>query len=456
MKTNFKVIASIFALGLVILTILHIFLQYGLTKAMRDVVLPRIKQETGIDVQVGHLSINVAGGRLILKNVSIRNPEGFILENLTSADRIEVVVDIASLFRQKPLRVKKVELRNAVVNVVRNRGGELNINALQERLPIRPEQPVPAGQPRPETGGREPQTGQPAPGPVEPKPLPEVLIETLQCSAKLRYLDMKYESLDLTLVLRVDGQGLSTQRDPETPWGEVALTGSLGDDRSRFVTDLDLLLAPVTDPESPSFDLTGRIMEVDPRIMQEAYSRLGIRSAPFGFDPRLYCREGAFEQSRIALNLTDIKLEDKLAKRLGGMGSIASLRFVVPVEGTIQSPTIDVAGALRSAIGGNTQSLLESLLKGVMQEGDLDEPPGSTTDAAVELLGQHVEEIGESETAKRVLKDIAAGKSSDTNAPAESTSDVIVDILGEEIEEIGENELLKESLKDLGRKLFGD
>jgi hypothetical protein len=134
------------------------------------------------------------------------------------------------------------------------------------------------------------------------------------------------------------------------------------------VTDLDLQLAPVTDPQSPSFDLTGRILEIDPRIMQEAYSRLGIRSAPFGFDPQLHCRDGVFEQSRVALNLNSIKLEDKLADRLGGMGSIQSLRFVVPVEGTLQSPEIDVQGSLLSAMGGNAQSLLDSLLKGAADE----------------------------------------------------------------------------------------
>lgn len=387
MKTSFKVIISVFALGLVILTILHIFLQYGLTKTMRDVVLPRIQQETGIDVQVGRLSVNVAGGRLFLKNVSIRNPEGFALENMASVDRIEVLVDISSLFRQKPLRVKKVELRNAVVNVVRNRDGVLNFNALQERLATQPRQPEPGGQPKPEPGGREPQPGPPAPEPSEPKPLPEVLVETLQCGAKLRYKDMNYESLDLTLVLKVDGQGLSTQRDPETPWGRVVLNGSLGGDRTRFVTDLDLQLAPVTDPESPSFDLTGRIMEIDPRLMQEAYSRLGIRSAPFGVDPQLYCREGQFERSMVALNLTDIKLEDKLADRLGGMGSIASLRFVVPVEGTLQSPEIDVQGSLRSAIGGNTQSLLNALLKGASDEAAPDGSEG-TVESGLKSLGR--------------------------------------------------------------------
>jgi hypothetical protein len=184
----------------------------------------------------------------------------------------------------------------------------------------------------------------------------------------MRYLDMRYESLDLALELKLNGRGLSTQRDPEAPWGAVTLNGSLGNDRSRFVTDLDLQLAPVTDPEAPSFDLTGRVMEIDPRLMEEAYSRLGIRSAPFGFDPRLHCREGAFERSRVVLNLTDIKLEDKLARRLGGMGSIDSLKFVVPVEGTLQSPEIDVQRSLLAAIGGNTQSILDSLLKSAMEE----------------------------------------------------------------------------------------
>jgi hypothetical protein len=109
-------------------------------------------------------------------------------------------------------------------------------------------------------------------------------------------------------------------------------------------------------------------MEIDPRIMQKAYSRLGIRSAPFGMDSRMHCRKGAFEKSRVALNLTDIKLEDKLAKRLGGIGSIESLRFVVPIEGTLQSPAIDVQGSLLSAIGGNAQSLLDSLLKSAAEE----------------------------------------------------------------------------------------
>ena len=139
------------------------------------------------------------------------------------------------------------------------------------------------------------------------------------------------------------------------------------------------------------------------------------------------------------------------------MGSIGSLRFPVTVRGTLDAPVIDVREALFKALGGNTRSLLDAFLKGAAgKEAGLDRPPESIPDAVVEILGEHVEEIGENEAAKKVLKDLAGGESSDTNTPAPPTTDVIVDILSEEVDEIGESEVLKEGLKGLGRRLFGD
>ena len=101
MKTSFKVIGAVFALGCVVLAILHLFLQFGLTKAMREVVLPRVKQETGLDVQVGRLSVNLAGGRLYLRHVVLRNPDGFLLEDLLSVETIDLDMDISSLLKKK-------------------------------------------------------------------------------------------------------------------------------------------------------------------------------------------------------------------------------------------------------------------------------------------------------------------------------------------------------------------
>jgi hypothetical protein len=454
MKIIFKVLTAILALGAVILFGLHLFLQHGLTKTLREVVLPRVKEETGIDARVGRLSLNVPKGLLYLNEIEVKNPEGFLLENLASVERIQLEVDLLALLKKQLIVVKNIEVEKAWLNLVRNKQGELNINRLREELPPPPgpgaEQPVPDPLPGPE---KEPA---PVPEAPAPEPLPELLVEAMQCRAKVRYVDFKLNQLDLSLDLNVIGSNLSTQRDPGAPWGEVSVIGSLGNDRASFITDLQMRLAPVTDPAVPSFDLTGRVLEIDPRILDEAYSKLGIRSAPFGLDPRIQCRDGWFEDSTVSLNLTDIVFEDKLARRLGGMASIGALRFPVSIEGSLREPRINVQQALYGAIGGNAENLLDSFLKGAAaKEAGLETPPEDLAEAAVEVLGSHVDEIGDSETVKKVLKDLADGEPSATNAPSPVSSDVLVEMLGEQVEEIGENEELKDELKNLGKWLFG-
>jgi hypothetical protein len=455
MKTTLKVFTAIMGLGLVILVGLHLFLQFGLTKMMREVVLPRVKAETGIDARIGRLSLNVPAGVLYLNDIVVRNPEGFLLENLASIDRIQIEVDIRSLLKQEPLRINNIEVVNGLINIVRNEEGEINLNRLKASLPPR-ELPADTPERRPDLP-TDPQPERLPSVAAESKPQLEILIEGLSCDLKLRYLDFRFGQYDIALDVGILGSGISTQQDPAVPWGNIAVIGSLGDNRTSFVTDLKINLAPLTDPASPSFDLTGRVMEIDPNIIKEAYSRLGIRSAPFGLEPVLYCREGWFERSTIALNLRDIQLEEKLSSRLGGMASISSLRFPIKVEGSIQQPTMDFQGALASAIGGNSRSILDAFLKGaITKEAGLGEPPASISDAAVELLGSHVDEIGESEATRKALMDLTDGVPSSTNESDPVSSDVLVDILGDHVDEIGESEELKDELKSLGKWLFGN
>jgi hypothetical protein len=459
MKKTFKVLGLIVLLGGLILGIFHVVMLYGLTGAMRDVVLPRIKQETGIDARVGKLSINVAEGLLFLDDVEVRNPDGFLLENLASVERIQVEVDFVSLIRQRPIHVKSVEIRRALVNVIRNKDGDLNIQKLQEGLPQPPA--VPPGQPGqpPEQTPPEEQPAPEMPVPAQ-QPLPEMLFDSILCKAQLRYVDLKLKKLDIALDLNVIGQGLSTQLDPATPWGKVSVIGALGDDRRSFATDLRINLAPVTDPEALSFDLTGKILEIDPMIMEEIYEELRVRSDPFGLEPEFHCRENRFERSRVTLSLENVRLEDRLAKELGGMASVGTLRFPVAVTGTLERPQADLQGAVMAAIGGNAGTILDSLLKGVMKEqtGVAVVPTNRAdiVEVAVEALGKEVKEIGGSETVKKVLKDLADGKASATNAPSSISTDTIVDLLGEQVKEIGKDEELKKDLKKLGGWLFGD
>lgn len=468
MKTTLKVLLSMFALGFIMLVGLHIFLQYGLTKAMRAVVLPRILEETGIDVEVRKLSLNVPGGILYLDGVSVKNPPGYPLEHLATIDRIYVEVDSASLLMQKSILVHKVQMENALVNVIRTKEGVLNVDEIQAGLPepgTAPEGGIPAPEtemPEPQEPGTVPKDGPGAPEPttpetIEPEALPEMLIETLLCNARVRYLDMNYKNLDIVLDLSASGKGLSTQQAPNARWGMLELTGSLGNDKSSFQTDLLLKLAPVVYPQTPSFDLSGQVMRIDPRIMEEVYSKMGIRCAPFAIEPQIHCRAGEFKESVIGLELVEVELEDKLSRRLGGMATIGSLKLDIPLSGTLQEPETDLVGAFYSSLGGNAKTMLDSLLRGAAgKEVGLDQPPEDLTEAAVELLGKHVNEIGESEAAQQILKDLAGGGASATNGSPTVNTDELIDLLGDEIDEIGENEDLKKSLKSLGKALFGN
>ncbi|QBG47472.1 hypothetical protein EGM51_08730 [Verrucomicrobia bacterium S94] len=460
MKATFKVLGLVFGLGTVILIIFHLVMLFGLTKTMREVVLPRIKAEIGIDVRVGRLSINAAKGMLHLDDVEVRNPEGFLLENLASVERINVKVDVKSMLLQKPLVVKYVEVENAVVNVIRNEDGEINFNRLKEGLEVATASPAePTGIPE---SGKQPVETEPPPGresvaPKPEKPLPELLFERMVCDAKVRYIDFQLDQLDVVLDLNLKAANLSTLSDSAAPWGGAVIEGSLGNDHNSYVTTLNLRLAPVRDVEQLSFDLFGKVMEIDPRSLESLWKRAGIRPEPFSIEPLLQVRDHRFVDSAIRMAMREIELEDKLSRKLGGMATVESLELSVPVTGTLREPRGDFQGALMSAIGRNAGSLLNAWVKGQAEKHGIDPSDVPTNvDAAVEALGEVVPEIGENERVKKVLKDLAGGDPSATNASSPTVSDTIVDILGDEVKEIGEDEELKKELKNLGRWLFGE
>ncbi|MDH3982118.1 MAG: hypothetical protein OES84_04370 [Kiritimatiellaceae bacterium] len=421
MKTVFKVLGSIGVLGAVILLIFHLVLLYGLTSAMREVVLPQVKEETGLDVQVGRLSINAASGLLFLNHVEVKNPQGFLLENLLEIERLELELDIPSLFKKKPYRVKNVELQSGQINIVRDLDGDINIDQLRREKPKAgpsSDEKKPVAKDGKPPSGKGPKAGKPAPS-KPPKPWPEVLIEKLLCHVSIRYVDMKLEQLDLSLIAKVEGGGLSSLHDPDAPWSDLSLLGALESDRTRFVTDLDLKLAPLAEAQEPSFDLTGKMLEIDPRLMGEIYESLNVRSDPFGINPDFHCRFGQFHKSQVGIVLRNIQFKDGLIRDLVGLGAIDSLRLVVPVEGTLKKPLIDVEEAFESSVRNNAGTILDAFRKRPAQ------------------------------------KDLATGDASVKNTPSSIDTDAVVDLLGDEIKDLAEDEELKEDLKELGKWLYG-
>jgi len=468
MKNTFKILGYLFGLGAVILLGLHLFLLHGLTRMINETILPDLEQKYGLKIQVQKLSINIPNGMLYLKKITLQNPDGFLLENLASVEEVKVEVDLHSVLRRQPLVIRRIEVEKALLNIIRNADGVFNVSALKASMS--PAEPAPQ-QPLPPSGIQQPSApSAPPPPPEQVYPPPEILLQHLSCRLKVRYIDLHLNQTDIALDLSLTGNDLSTLQDPDAPWGSLNLQGSLGNQKQAFLTMLQARLAPLTMPEQPSFDLTGKVMEIDPRLMDKLYKKLGIRSAPFGLEPDLHCVDGVYENSAIALKISNIKIEEKHANAFSRALSAQSLRFSFPLTGSIQNPTLEWQQALASSIGGNTKAVLNAYLTDELaKHGVTNAPPDDIPAVAVELLSKKVEYIGKSETAQRLLNDLANAVVStnqsnhqatnqppaQTNAPAPPITDALIDILGEEVDEVGENEALKNELKGLGRLLFG-
>ena len=165
--------------------------------------------------------------------------------------------------------------------------------------------------------------------------------------------------------------------------------GELLSDRSSFKTHISLRMAPITDLQKLSFDLEGRVLEIDPRLIAKTSDKLGIQMAPFGLDPRIVCRAGQLEGSEVAIRLHDVVFSIR-----GNKTKVNQLQFAVPLHGTLRRPIFDLNGAFQEAVSGNTGLIFSSVISGLVGDLDiLEEPVKGLTDGVVEVLDQPLKEI---------------------------------------------------------------
>ena len=206
-------------------------------------------------------------------------------------------------------------------------------------------------------------------------------------NSDIYYIDHQIPDLNILLHMAISGKQVSTV--PGHEWGSIRIMGELLSDRSSFKTHISVQLAPITEPKNISFDLEGRILEIDPRLISKISDKIGIQMAPFGIDPRIVCRAGHLEGSEVAIRLQDVVFSIR-----GNKTKINQLQFAVPLKGTLQSPIFDLSGAFREAVGGNTSLILGSVIGGLVEDLDiLAEPVKGLTDGVIEVLDQPLKEI---------------------------------------------------------------
>lgn len=173
----------------------------------------------------------------------------------------------------------------------------------------------------------------------------------------------------------------------------------------------------------------------------------GVGFAALYFGKQLGVKEVVSDEETLPLNTSASPVYSEEPVELPVLTQPDLRNTVSDAAVVVLSEKVDEIGDSETA-----QRVVKEVLNGELPPGDINREV--VADIAVDVLAEQIEEIGESETAKRVLKDLAGGGASDTNAPSPTTTDIAVDILGEQVDEVGESELLKDVLKGLGNSFF--
>jgi hypothetical protein len=456
-----KTLGTIFAVLLVIVALLvaglQIFLTKGLTTALNQGVFPAVKAMYGLEMGIRNASVNLFKGSAELEGFTVRNLKGYEEPYLLTFDRCLLEIELLSLIRRDPVVIKTAEASGATLVIERNRDQLFNVKELADAL--KPVESAPAAPPsKPPVDPKAPAPAPDAPPPAEPaaepaKPVP-VHIRRIAVDTLVRYVDSRRkERYDLSL--RLTGSDLFTVPAPGQPNSLLVLRGSLADDKNAFATDLNAILQPLTDPQKPSFNATGSILDIRAGFLRELLKKNEMESSSFSIEPSITCQNGHLQGSRIDLILKNLKIYGT---------EIGDTTLKLPLYGTLQKPALDITGALQSLFSkealkiGKTLGLRE-LKKGISKELGVD-GSASPQEMLLQGLTNQVKEVSESPALQELIQQVLPGAQPTnnvaTNRPlGETVGSVLAEQLGKNVKELEGNEAVKETLKSLGTSLFG-
>ena len=459
-----KTLGIIFAVLLVIAALLvaglQMFLTKGLTTALNQGVFPAVKAMYGLEMGITNASVNLLKGTAELDGFTVRNLKGYEEPYLLTFDRCLLEVEMMSLLKRDPVVIKTVEALGATLVIEQNREKKLNIQELADALkPVESAQVPPPAEP----SDPPPAPDRPdAPPPAEPaaelvKPVP-VHIRRIAVDALVKCINLDWVG-DIDLNLRLTGSDLFTVPAKGQPNSLLVLRGSLAKDETAFATDLNAILQPLTDLQNPSFNATGSILDVQSPYLRNLLKKNDMESSSFSIDPSITCSEGRLRGSRIDLILKKLKIFGT---------DIGDTTLKLPLNGTLQAPSLDITGAFQSLFSEESLKIgktigLRELRKGLSKELGVD-ATATPQQMLMQGLTNQVKEVNESPALQELIQQIIPGarttNSVSTNTVAtnrplgETVGDALSERLGKSVKELEGNEAVKETLKSLGSGFF--
>ncbi len=388
----------------------QIFLTRGLTSVLNETVFPKLKAQYGLDAGIENAEVHLLKGQAVVTGLTVMNPTNYVKPVLLSAERCTVRIEWKSLLKRNPIVVKQVLISGAELTVERNKEHDINVRDLSDILRHPPKTKAPDGVAQPA-----PQESRPAAAASKKSKPVSVQFLRIEADGTLLYTDRVLKN-KYPLRFELAGNNLFTVPQQGQPSTLITLRGSLADDPSVFETDLSAFIEPLTDLENPTFNATGSIKNIDPKLIEKLLRKNDLKSGPFSVHPSVACREGRLDGSSVDLMLTSLEYQNT---------KIGDTTLHVPVAGTLQNRTYDLTTALQSLFSNNAGNILKALMKKEVspKKSPSDKPQDSP----------------------------AAEPQAD-----ESASDLLVDKLGKSVKEIDDNPELKKSLRELSNSLFGD
>lgn len=431
-----KILSIILAVLLTLVVLLgiglQIFLTKGLTRALNQGVFPSIRSMYGLEMSITNASVNLIKGDAVVQGLSVRNLKGYEEPMLLTFDTCRLDLDMKSLLKRDPVVIKLVEAKGAVLTVERNQERKFNVKELADALKPVESAAAPTKKPA------ETKTQEPTPAAKKADPIP-VHIRRLAIDVTVVYADPRHDRR-LPLNLRLTGSDLFTIPAEGHPDSLLVLRGSLAHDEDAYVTDINAIIKPLTDPANPSFNATGSILDIDADFLKNLLEKNEMSSGPFSIKPSITCEKGKLDGSQIDLSLTDFKIYGS---------SIGETTLTLPLSGTLKKPVVNLTGALQTLFSEQSFNILKAV--GLKEAGIT--ATDDKGDMLMQGLTNSVEEIADSPELQKLIQQVIPGTNktaSTTNAPIKETlGNVLFEQLEKNVKEVEGNEAIRNTLKSL-------
>jgi hypothetical protein len=441
-----KILGIILAVLLVIVALLGVglqmFLTKGLTTALNQSAFPAVKSMYGLDMSITHASVNLLKGTAELNGFAVRNLKGYEEPYLLTFDKCLLEVELMSLLKRDPIVIKLAEAEGATLVIERNKEGLYNVKELADALKPVESAPAPAPQ-----APQEPPSTEPAAAPAKPVP---VHIRRIAVDALVKCINLDWIG-NTDLNLRLTGSDLFTVPAEGQPNSLLVLRGSLAHDKASFATDLNAILEPLTDPQNPTFNATGSVLDAEIGQLQALLKKNEMESSSISIKPSITCTKGQLKGSRIDLVLNDLKIYGS---------EIGDTTLKLPLSGTLKKPVLDITGALQSLFSEQSVKIGKAIGMRELQKQLGVGTNAVPRDMLIGGLTNNVKEFSDSPALQQLIQQVVPGAQPTngvtTNKPlGETVGNALIEQLGKNVKELEGNEAVKESLKNLGNSLFG-